>query len=128
MTTALSDRHIPRELEPAVERLFNDHLHNPKTWNPYDYAQWDDRCEFTGVGRIVREPGRSEFSDGAQTAMITNPCIEDSLPSYHRQISEPVTLDGVWAARGGRCGAPQRFDEQRRRAAARQAEWAAAAR
>ncbi|MEV6320726.1 hypothetical protein AB0M45_05935 [Nocardia sp. NPDC051787] len=48
MTTALSDRHIPRELEPAAEHLFNDYLHNPKTRNPHDYAQWDDRCEFTG--------------------------------------------------------------------------------
>ncbi|MEU2034262.1 hypothetical protein [Nocardia amamiensis] len=135
MTTALSDRHIPRELEPTAERPLSDHLRKSNAWNPHDSVQWEDRHEFTAMGRVDREQGRYDFSVVAQTAMITKLRTADGPAFYHRMISASFTRDGVSAARDGRCSAEEnqpaiqahRFEEQRERAAARQAERAATA-
>ncbi|WP_330231250.1 acyl-ACP desaturase [Nocardia sp. NBC_00508] len=133
MTTALSDRYIPRELESAIERLLNDHLHKPEAWNPHDYLLGDNGRSFAALA-IDRDYGRSEISDVTQISMITNLRSENNLPSYHREISKSCTLDGVWDTRLSRWALDEheirarRFDEQRERAAARQAERAAAVR
>ncbi|WP_051022389.1 acyl-ACP desaturase [Nocardia pneumoniae] len=95
MTTALSDRHIPRELEPAAEHTFTDH---PETWNPHDYVPWDDCREFTVAGRVDQGLGRSALPDAPQSAIITNLCLEDGPASYHREISEYFALGSVCAA------------------------------
>ncbi|WP_157128812.1 hypothetical protein [Nocardia amamiensis] len=134
MTTALSDRHIPRELEPA-ERPPSDHLRKPTAWNPHDSVQCGDRREFSAMGRVDQEPGRSEFPGVVQTAVIEKLRIPDGVSSYHRKISASFDCDGVWVARSGRCSAEEneleiqahRFEEQCERAAARQAERAATA-
>ncbi|MBF6191500.1 acyl-ACP desaturase [Nocardia implantans] len=102
MTTALSDRDILRELEPTAERLLNDHLRKAKSWNPHDYVPWDDGRNFAALGGIDWEPGQSTLSEVAQTAMITNLLTEDNLPSYHREISDSFSLDGVWGTWVGR--------------------------
>ncbi|MEV6257640.1 acyl-ACP desaturase [Nocardia sp. NPDC051929] len=102
MTTALTDRDILRELEPTAERLLNDHLRKAKSWNPHDYVPWDDGRNFAALGGIDWEPGQSALSEVAQTAMITNLLTEDNLPSYHREISESFSLDGVWGTWVGR--------------------------
>ncbi|MFI9413885.1 acyl-ACP desaturase [Nocardia gamkensis] len=102
MTTALTDRDILRELEPTAERLLNDHLRKAKSWNPHDYVPWDDGRNFAALGGIDWEPGQSGLSAVAQTAMITNLLTEDNLPSYHREISDAFSLDGVWGTWVGR--------------------------
>ncbi|BDT91978.1 MULTISPECIES: acyl-ACP desaturase [Nocardia] len=102
MTTALSDRDILRELEPTAERLLNDHLRKAKSWNPHDYVPWDDGRNFAALGGIDWEPGQSRLSEVAQTAMITNLLTEDNLPSYHREISDSFSRDGVWGTWVGR--------------------------
>jgi acyl-[acyl-carrier-protein] desaturase len=51
VTTALSDREILRELEPA-ERLLNHHLRKAKSWNPHDYVPWDEGRNFAALGGI----------------------------------------------------------------------------
>ncbi|MGY2009996.1 acyl-ACP desaturase [Nocardia gipuzkoensis] len=102
MSTALSDHDILRELEPTAERLLNDHLRKAKSWNPHDYVPWDDGRNFAALGGIDWEPGQSGLSEVAQTAMITNLLTEDNLPSYHREISESFSLDGVWGTWVGR--------------------------
>ncbi|MBF6300085.1 acyl-ACP desaturase [Nocardia amamiensis] len=135
MTTALSDRHIPRELEPTAERPLSDHLRKSKAWNPHDSVQCVDRHEFTAMGRVDREPDRYEFSVVALIAMITKLRTVDSLSSYHRMISAAYNRGGVWAARGGRSSAEQdepriqvhRFEQQCEQAAVQQAERAATA-
>ncbi|PXX70718.1 fatty acid desaturase [Nocardia tenerifensis] len=102
MTTALTDRDILRELEPVAERLLNDHLRKAKAWNPHDYVPWDEGRNFAALGGMDWEPGQSRLSEVARTAMVTNLLTEDNLPSYHREISETFTLDGVWGTWVGR--------------------------
>jgi acyl-[acyl-carrier-protein] desaturase len=98
----LTDLDILRELEPVVERNLNDHLRKAKAWNPHDYVPWDDGHNFAALGGIDWEPGQSKLSEVAQTAMVTNLLTEDNLPSYHREISESFSLDGVWGTWVGR--------------------------
>ncbi|MFI6044853.1 acyl-ACP desaturase [Nocardia sp. NPDC051321] len=102
MTTALTDRDILRELEPVAERLLNDHLRKAKAWHPHDYVPWDDGRNFAAMGGIDWEPGQSKLTEVARTAMVTNLLTEDNLPSYHREISESFSLDGVWGTWVGR--------------------------
>ncbi|MFI9402825.1 acyl-ACP desaturase [Nocardia sp. NPDC052316] len=102
MTTALTDRDILCELEPVAERLLNEHLRKAKAWNPHDYVPWDDGRNFAALGGIDWEPGQSRLTEVARTAMVTNLLTEDNLPSYHREISETFSLDGVWGTWVGR--------------------------
>ncbi|WP_330256326.1 acyl-ACP desaturase [Nocardia sp. NBC_00565] len=102
MTTALTDLDILRELEPVAERNLDEHLRKAKAWQPHDYVPWDDGRNFAAMGGIDWEPGQSELSEVARTAMVTNLLTEDNLPSYHREISESFSLDGVWGTWVGR--------------------------
>ncbi|MFI7000871.1 acyl-ACP desaturase [Nocardia sp. NPDC050175] len=102
MTTALTDRDILRELEPVAERLLNDHLRKARDWNPHDYVPWDDGRNFAAMGGMDWEPGQSKLTEVARTAMVTNLLTEDNLPSYHREISDSFSLDGVWGTWVGR--------------------------
>ncbi|MFD0360827.1 acyl-ACP desaturase [Nocardia sp. GCM10030253] len=102
MTTALTDIDILRELEPVAERNLNDHLRKARPWNPHDYVPWDDGRNFAAMGGIDWEPGQSVLSEVAQTAMVTNLLTEDNLPSYHREIADSFSLDGVWGTWVGR--------------------------
>ncbi|BDT87110.1 acyl-ACP desaturase [Nocardia cyriacigeorgica] len=102
MTTALTDRDILRELEPIAERQLDDHLRKAKPWNPHDYVPWDDGRNFAALGGIDWEPGQSKLSDVARVAMVTNLLTEDNLPSYHRELADTFTQDGVWGTWVGR--------------------------
>lgn len=102
MTTTLTDLDILRELEPVAERNLDEHLRKAKAWNPHDYVPWDDGRNFAAMGGIDWEPGQSQLSEVARTAMVTNLLTEDNLPSYHREISESFSLDGVWGTWVGR--------------------------
>src|SRR5690606_9641535 len=102
VTTALTDRDILRELEPIAERQLDDHLRKVKPWNPHDYVPWDDGRNFAALGGIDWEPGQSKLSDVARVAMVTNLLTEDNLPSYHRELSDTFTQDGVWGTWVGR--------------------------
>ncbi|WP_406230854.1 acyl-ACP desaturase [Nocardia sp. NBC_01009] len=102
MTTALTDIDILRELEPVAERNLNEHLRKARPWNPHDYVPWDDGRNFAAMGGIDWEPGQSVLSEVAQIAMVTNLLTEDNLPSYHREIADSFSLDGVWGTWVGR--------------------------
>ncbi|WP_280183414.1 acyl-ACP desaturase [Nocardia cyriacigeorgica] len=102
MTTALTDRDILRELEPIAERQLEDHLRKAKAWNPHDYVPWDDGRNFAALGGIDWEPGQSNLSEVARVAMVTNLLTEDNLPSYHRELADTFTQDGVWGTWVGR--------------------------
>ncbi|WP_040700947.1 acyl-ACP desaturase [Nocardia vinacea] len=102
MTTALTDLDILRELEPVAERHLDEHLRKAKAWHPHDYVPWDDGRNFAAMGGIDWDPEQSRLSEVACTAMVTNLLTEDNLPSYHREISESFSLDGVWGTWVGR--------------------------
>ncbi|MEV6280024.1 acyl-ACP desaturase [Nocardia sp. NPDC051832] len=102
MPASLTDLDILRELEPAAERLLEDHLRKAKAWNPHDYVPWDDGRNFAALGGSDWEPEQSQLSEVARVAMVTNLLTEDNLPSYHREISESFSLDGVWGTWVGR--------------------------
>ncbi|WP_329410868.1 acyl-ACP desaturase [Nocardia vinacea] len=102
MTTALTDLDILRELEPVAERHLDEHLRKAKAWHPHDYVPWDDGRNFAAMGGIDWDPEQSRLSQVARTAMVTNLLTEDNLPSYHREISESFSLDGVWGTWVGR--------------------------
>lgn len=102
MTTALTDLDILRELEPVAERHLDEHLRTAKAWHPHDYVPWDDGRNFAAMGGIDWDPEQSQLSEVARTAMVTNLLTEDNLPSYHREISESFSLDGVWGTWVGR--------------------------
>jgi acyl-[acyl-carrier-protein] desaturase len=102
VTTELTDLDILRELEPVAERHLEEHLRKAKAWNPHDYVPWDDGRNFAAMGGIDWEPGQSKLSEVARTAMVTNLLTEDNLPSYHREISDSFSLDGVWGTWVGR--------------------------
>ncbi|MEV6339697.1 acyl-ACP desaturase [Nocardia vinacea] len=102
MTTALTDLDILRELEPVAERHLDEHLRKAKAWHPHDYVPWDDGRNFAAMGGIDWDPEQSRLSEVARTAMVTNLLTEDNLPSYHREISESFSLDGVWGTWVGR--------------------------
>ncbi|MEV4234509.1 MULTISPECIES: acyl-ACP desaturase [unclassified Nocardia] len=102
MTNALTDLAILRELEPIAERQLDEHLHKAKAWNPHDYVPWDDGRNFAAMGGLDWDPEQSKLSEVARTAMVTNLLTEDNLPSYHREISESFSLDGVWGTWVGR--------------------------
>ncbi|WP_433633564.1 acyl-ACP desaturase [Nocardia sp. CA-120079] len=102
MTTALTDLDILRELEPVAERHLDEHLRKAKEWHPHDYVPWDDGRNFAAMGGIDWQPEQSRLSEVARTAMVTNLLTEDNLPSYHREISESFSQDGVWGTWVGR--------------------------
>ncbi|MEU0869186.1 acyl-ACP desaturase [Nocardia brasiliensis] len=102
MTTALTDTDILRELEPVAERLLDDHLRKTRAWHPHDYVPWDDGRNFAALGGIDWAPEQSKLTAVARIAMVTNLLTEDNLPSYHREISESFSLDGVWGTWVGR--------------------------
>ncbi|MEV0764833.1 acyl-ACP desaturase [Nocardia sp. NPDC050435] len=102
MPSSLTDLDILRELEPAAERLLEDHLRKAKSWNPHDYVPWDDGRNFAALGGEDWAPGQSRLSELARVAMVTNLLTEDNLPSYHREISDSFSLDGVWGTWVGR--------------------------
>ncbi|MEU8898589.1 acyl-ACP desaturase [Nocardia sp. NPDC048505] len=102
MPSSLTDLDILRELEPAAERLLDDHLRKAKSWNPHDYVPWDDGRNFAALGGEDWAPGQSRLSELARVAMVTNLLTEDNLPSYHREISDSFSLDGVWGTWVGR--------------------------
>ncbi|MEV5832554.1 acyl-ACP desaturase [Nocardia sp. NPDC052112] len=102
MTTALTDLDILRELEPVAERHLDEHLRKAKAWHPHDYVPWDDGRNFAAMGGVDWDPEQSELSEVARTAMVTNLLTEDNLPSYHREISESFSLDGIWGTWVGR--------------------------
>jgi acyl-[acyl-carrier-protein] desaturase len=102
VTIALTDIDILRELEPVAERNLDDHLRKARSWNPHDYVPWDDGRNFAAMGGIDWEPGQSVLSEVAQIAMVTNLLTEDNLPSYHREIADSFSLDGVWGTWVGR--------------------------
>ncbi|MFI7664931.1 acyl-ACP desaturase [Nocardia sp. NPDC049526] len=102
MTTALTDLDILRELEPVAERHLDEHLRKAKAWHPHDYVPWDDGRNFAAMGGIDWDPEQSLLPEVARTAMVTNLLTEDNLPSYHREISESFSLDGVWGTWVGR--------------------------
>jgi len=107
VTTALTDLDILRELEPVAERHLDEHLRKAKAWHPHDYVPWDDGRNFAAMGGIDWDPEQSRLSEVARTAMVTNLLTEDNLPSYHREISESFSLDGVWGTWVGRCTAEE---------------------
>ncbi|MFC9894875.1 acyl-ACP desaturase [Nocardia sp. NPDC127579] len=102
MPSSLTDLDILRELEPTAERLLEDHLRKAKDWNPHDYVPWDDGRNFAALGGVDWEPEQSRLSEVARTAMVTNLLTEDNLPSYHREIADSFSLDGVWGTWVGR--------------------------
>lgn len=102
MTTALTDLDILRELEPVAERHLDEHLRKAKAWHPHDYVPWDEGRNFAAMGGIDWDPEQSRLSEVARTAMVTNLLTEDNLPSYHREISDSFSLDGVWGTWVGR--------------------------
>ncbi|WP_433709777.1 acyl-ACP desaturase [Nocardia sp. CA-084685] len=102
MTTALTDLDILRELDPVAESQLDEHLRKAKAWNPHDYVPWDDGRNFAAMDGIDWDPEQSKLSEVARTAMVTNLLTEDNLPSYHREISESFSLDGVWGTWVGR--------------------------
>lgn len=104
MPTTLTDLDTVRKLEPVAERHLEQHLR--KAWHPQDYVPWDDGRNFAAMGGVDWEPGQSELAEVARTAMVTNLRTEDNLPSYHREISESLSLGGSGAP--GRGAGPQR--------------------
>ncbi|WP_062989567.1 acyl-ACP desaturase [Nocardia anaemiae] len=102
MTTAMTDLDILRELEPVAECHLDEHLRKAKAWHPHDYVPWDDGRNFAAMGGLDWAPEQSKLSEVARIAMVTNLLTEDNLPSYHREISESFSLDGVWGTWVGR--------------------------
>ncbi len=100
--TALTDREILLELEPVAERHLNKHLRHAEDWNPHDYVPWDEGRNFAAMGGIDWEPEQSSLSEVARAAMVTNLLTEDNLPSYHREITDTLGMDGAWGTWVGR--------------------------
>jgi acyl-[acyl-carrier-protein] desaturase len=98
----LTQLELLTELEPVAEQNLERHLSIAKDWHPHDYVPWDEARNFAEMGGIDWEPGQSALSDLAKAAMVTNLLTEDNLPSYHREISESFSLDGVWGTWVGR--------------------------
>jgi len=96
MSKDLTDLQLLRELEPVVERLLNRHLSMFKEWNPHDYIPWSDGKNYYALGGQDWEPGQSQLSEVARTAMMVNLLTEDNLPSYHREIAMNLGMDGAW--------------------------------
>src|SRR6201993_3140938 len=96
MSEGLTDLQVLHELEPAVEANLKRQLSMPKDWNPHDFIPWSDGKNYYALGGQDWEPGQSQLSEVAQTAMIQNLLTEDNLPSYHREIAMNFGMDGPW--------------------------------
>ena len=96
MSQDMTDLQLLRELEPVVEKNINRHLSMTKDWNPHDYIPWSDGKNYYALGGQDWEPGQSQLSEVAQTAMVQNLLTEDNLPSYHREIAMNFGMDGAW--------------------------------
>lgn len=96
MPKPLTDLQLLHELEPVVERLLNRHIAMFKEWNPHDYIPWSDGKNYYALGGQDWEPGQSQLSEVARTAMMVNLLTEDNLPSYHREIAMNLGMDGAW--------------------------------
>ena len=91
------------ELEPVVTGEINRHITMAKDWYPHEYVPWSEGRDFDGVlGGEAWEPTEQRFSDAARAALIVNLLTEDNLPSYHREIAQPVRP----GRRLGHVGAP----------------------
>ncbi|GAA5067966.1 acyl-ACP desaturase [Nocardia callitridis] len=102
MTKALTQLEILTELEPVAEQTLNRHLSMAKEWHPHDYVPWNEGRNFAAMGGKDWEPEQSRLSEVAKVAMVTNLLTEDNLPSYHREIAENFSQDGVWGTWVGR--------------------------
>lgn len=102
MTRVLTQLELLRELEPVAETNVNRHLSMTKDWHPHDYVPWDEGRNFAAMGGVDWEPGQSQLGEVAKAAMITNLLTEDNLPSYHREIAESFSRDGIWGTWVGR--------------------------
>ena len=96
MSKDLTDLQLLTELEPVVEANLNRHMRMRKDWNPHDFIPWSDGKNYYALGGQDWEPGQSQLSEVAQTAMVQNLLTEDNLPAYHREIAMNFGMDGPW--------------------------------
>jgi acyl-[acyl-carrier-protein] desaturase len=85
------------DLQPVVAGELDRHLAAAKEWFPHEYIPWNDGRTFDGpLGGEPWEPGQSQLSETARTAMVVNLLTEDNLPSYHFEIAKSFGRDGAW--------------------------------
>ena len=82
-----------RELEPVVEKLLARHLAIADAWYPHEYVPWEQGRSFV---EEPWEPGDSELSGVARTALEVNLLTEDNLPSYHLTQWNTFGGEGPW--------------------------------
>ncbi|GAB2506048.1 acyl-ACP desaturase [Nocardia heshunensis] len=96
MQNALSDRDLLVSLAPEVEANLDRHIAAAAEWQPHDYVPWDDGRNFEFLGGTDWEPGQSELSEVAKTALTIGVLIADNLPAYHRELGKYLNRGPWW--------------------------------
>ncbi len=81
--------HLNESLEQAVER----HYAVATDWMPHDFIPWSLGRDFD---TDPYDPAQSPLPVPVQTALQLNLLTEENLPSYHRELSRALGMNGRW--------------------------------
>lgn len=84
---------VLKQIEPQVEKLFNDHKERSTRWYPHEVVPWGEGRDFNAEPWDESQcPLRPEVVLALETNLLT----EDNLPYYHAQIERMVDPDSIW--------------------------------
>ncbi len=81
--------HMNECLVTAIDR----HYAIAKDWFPHEYVPWSDGRNFDTE---PYDPEQSPLSKPVQTSLLLNLLTEENLPSYHRELSRALGMEGSW--------------------------------
>ncbi len=86
-------RGLTEHLNESLDGAVNRHYAAAKDWMPHEYVPWANGRNFD---TDPYDPEQSPLSKPVQTALQLNLLTEENLPSYHRELSRALGMDGTW--------------------------------
>jgi len=88
---------VIKEIEPTVEKLYNQHQAKQNLWFPNDFLPSDEKMDDDrkSVLEKLRERARS-LSDAVKVALTLNTLTEEGLPHFHRLIATYLGPSSIW--------------------------------
>ena len=88
---------VIKEIEPTVEKLYDQHQAKQNLWFPNDFLPSDEKMDDDkkSVLEKLRERARS-LSDAVKVALTLNTLTEEGLPHFHRLIATYLGSDSIW--------------------------------